>query len=185
MSALVSSFDRTKIGDFDYLFFVVTWADYVTPITEQINTQVDPFGSDLGLKGMVVRAFNTASYETASEVTTKDWPKEIRERFEMEQDPFMVIINKDFHEFDPKKHPWSIIWFSEYENNPDRIYKIFGQLARKTRKGENIFQYLHSIASKKKLSKWNKYFEIKPELYGVSIDVKAIFEDVMGIGNDP
>ena len=133
MSEKVSSFAPIQIGQYDYVFLVVTWANYATDITTQLEKHFEPFGVDVGLKGVVVKAFEKASGDTAKEVLAKDWPEDLRKRLIEEQDPIMLIIKKDFKEFDPKQHSWSIIWFSDYRDHVDRIYKIFGQLARKTK----------------------------------------------------
>jgi hypothetical protein len=181
MSALVSSFDRVEIGDLDYLFFLVFWNELKTPLTEQLKEQIEPFGSSIGEKGMIVKAFQRASYNTADEVIRKHWPEDVLKRLMSEQDPYMLIINTDFKAFSPKEHSWSIIWFSEHWEKPDRIYRIFGQLARKIQSGEDIFSMLRSEAKQKHYRKWAKYFELKPGIFGCTIDAKALFEDVTGI----
>ena len=181
MTAHVSSFDSVKIGDFDYLFFIVCWNELQTDLTKELEEHFVPFGSDIGHKGVVVKAFKRAYYSTAEEMEAKKWPEGMRKRFDAEQDPFMLIINTSFGEFGPEQHPWGIIWFSDFRDQPDRIYRIFGELGRKTRKGEDIFQYLHSTAMKDSFRKLAKYFEIKPQIFGVAIAAKAIFEDVTGI----
>lgn len=177
MSEHVSSFDRVSIGDFEYLFFVITWNDYQTSVTEEIEKQVEAFGEDLNVKGKVVRAFKSATYKTAAEIINKKWPNEILKRFENEQDPIMLIIDTGFHEFNPELHSWSIIWFSDFFNQPEKIYKIFGQIARKTKKGESIFDFFKLIAIKDTAKKWARCFEYKPTIFGISIDVKAVFEN--------
>lgn len=36
MSGLVSSFEKVKIGEFRYLFIIVTWNDYASGIAEDL-----------------------------------------------------------------------------------------------------------------------------------------------------
>jgi hypothetical protein len=50
------------------------------------------------------------------------------------------------------------------------------------RKGENIFDYLEGVSRKQKYASISKYIEIKTGLFGTSIDVKAIIEDLLGVG---
>jgi len=99
MSAKVSSFERVKIGDFNYVFFLVAWMDYATPLVEELGKQIEPFGADLGVKGLVVEAFKKRTMETFEEVRAKNWPEDFRKRIEDAQEPFMLIINKTFGEF--------------------------------------------------------------------------------------
>ncbi|NQU56364.1 MAG: hypothetical protein HQ513_03955 [Rhodospirillales bacterium] len=111
----------------------------------------------------------------------KSWPDDVGQRFDAEQDPFMLIIDKDFNEFNPELDRWGIVWFSNFSDKPDSIYKFFGCIARKVRRDEELFDYLSSVAHQEKYKKFGKYFELKkPELFGISIDVQAILEDLIG-----
>jgi len=61
------------------------------------------------------------------------------------------------------------------------IYKLFAALARRTRAGEDVFEYLGSLARKQeagKLAKLSKYIELKPKIFGISLDVGAILDDL-------
>lgn len=48
MSAKVSSFKTVRMNEYDYVFIIAGWNDYVTPITDELNKQLEPFGEDLG-----------------------------------------------------------------------------------------------------------------------------------------
>jgi hypothetical protein len=184
MSEKVSSFVRVDIGDFRYLFFLVTWNEFVTSIRDELKKQADPFGEVLGLKGKVVRSFESMARETFRQVTDKKWPQEIKERIEQDQDPFMLIIDKSFKEFDPQEHQWSIIWFSDFQQKTSSIYRLFGALAVKVQKNEDLFAYLNSVARKDKYKALTKYLELKtPQIFGISIDIKAILDDIIGEKN--
>ena len=186
MSELVSTFlPVTLRGGGEYLFFIVTWADYVTPISEQLEKQAEAFGADLGIKGAVIRAYRQHAKSTFAEVLAKKWPEEVRQRFDSEQDPFMLITRKAFQAFDPREADWAIVWFSSFRETPDSIYRVFGSLARKIERGENVFKYAKALATKAKYKRFGKYFELKtPELFGVSLDVKAMLEDMTGAHDD-
>ena len=178
MSALVSSFERIEIQDYQYLFFIVFWNELQTTLTEQLKEHVDPVGAAVEDKAMIVRAFEKASYDTAEQVVSKNWSEEYKKHFSKAQDPFLLIINTSFKDFDPQQHPWAIIWFS---GNPDQINKVFGHLIRITRKGENIFDYFQIAKTKKWYQKYAKHIEIKPNIYGISVDAKGIFEEITGL----
>src|SRR5207253_2102689 len=95
-------------------------------------------------------------------------------------DPFMLVINVDFKTFDPSVHPWSIIWFSDFRADASRLYRVFRALALRVRQGENVFQYLHRLAKRRAVAKWLRYVRVDvPGLFGVSIDVEAIFADLV------
>jgi len=94
----------------------------------------------------------------------------------------MLVIQKDFAEFNPSEHNWGIVWFSSFFDKPEQIYRLFGSLAQRVEKGEDIFGYIQSLTKKQKSEKFTKYFQLKPGIFGASIDVKAILEDTL-IGN--
>jgi len=181
MSEKVTSFVPIQLGTFRYIYLLVTWNDFITPIREELKKQADPFGEILGLKGTVVQAFRTMSSGTFQEVVGKNWDTATRKRMEADQDPFMLVIDQDFQAFDPSQHPWGVIWFSDFWKNTDSIYRLFAALARKTQEDEDVFAYLRSVAEKSTVGKWGKlasYVELKPKLFGISIDVGAILEDL-------
>lgn len=176
MSEIVSTFSRVEIGDFNYLFFIIAWNDYITPMRDELNKQLIAFGADLSVKGKVISSYDNASYRVYQEVLKKNWNKGFRSSIEKEHEPLMLIIGVDFEEFDPQQHRWAVIRFSSYP--VDSIPKFFHKLALITRKNKDIFSYLRRLATKKNVAEAAKYFEIKPEIFGVSINVNAIIEDL-------
>lgn len=182
MSEQVSTFLDVDVGSKRYLFFIVTWNDYVTKLGEELDKQFVAFGEDLGLTGSVIKAYKSAGRSSFYEVLNKSWPDEIRTRFDSEQDPFMLVVDRNFKDFDPGLHQWAIVWFSNFYGDPGSLYRLFGALSRKTRMGEDVLAYLKSITRKEKFKKLGKYFELKkPEIFGISVDVKAIIEDLLGL----
>jgi hypothetical protein len=180
MTKLVTSFIPIEAGEQRHLFFFVTWNDFVTPITEELQRHREVFGEALGLQGSVIQAYRSATEGTFKEVVGKDWPPRVSERMNSEQDPFMLVIGEDFKRFDPNIHRWSLIWFSDFWEKTDSIWRVFAALAQKVQRGENIFDYLEGVSRKQKYATISKYIEIKPGLFGTSIDVKAILGDLFG-----
>jgi hypothetical protein len=189
MTQTVSRPTAPNIGDYRYIFLVVEWQDYVHPVTEELDKQAHAFGADLRGEGVVVRAFHSRSLPYYEEVKAKPWPTDILERMDTESAPFMVIISKSFGVFSPDEDEWAIIWFSDFDDEPAQIRRLFATLAAKTRRGENVIAYLQQIVvnerAKEQVSRFAKlasYFEIKPQLFGVSIDVTAILRDISTAG---
>jgi len=92
--------------------------------------------------------------------------------------PFMLVINESFESFDPRANEWTIIWLSDFCDNPNSISEIFGTLMRKVRQEENLFDYFKNLSTKKRIKKFMDRIEIKPGLFGFSIDVKAMLLDL-------
>jgi len=178
MSEQVSTFIPVDIGQKKYLFFVVSKNDYSTKIKDELEKQFNAFGEDLGPDAKVVKSYKGSVRSSYEEIRQKSWTEEIRKRIDAEIDPFMLIVNKNFNEFDPEQDSWSVIWFSNFYEKPDSMYKLFGVLANKLRNREDIFEYMESLTRNEKFEMLGKYIKIKPTIYGISIDVNAILSDI-------
>ena len=184
MSAKVSLFAPVKIGSYKYLFIIVGWNDYSTRLKEEMNVQLDAFGADLGTSGLVLQPYKASEYQTFEEIAKKDWPSEFRKRLEDEVDPCMLVIDRDFEAFNPANDRWAVVWFSDLSTYAKDLPRLFHKLAQLSRSKEDVFGYLKQLALKDvakkaaKLGRLAKYFEIKPEVFGISIDVGKIVEDV-------
>ena len=179
MSEKVSAFWPIHIGEFEYLFFIVNWNDYSSTISESLSTNLKQFGIDLELRGKVVEAYSHKKGETFQEIRKKNnWPVTMSKRFDDEQFPFMLIINESFQDFNPGEHCWAIIWFSDFVDDNNCIPNIFCSIIKTIRQERNLFKYFEHLARDKKIKKLTEYFEIKPGIFGCSIDVKAIIKDM-------
>src|SRR5215831_9272568 len=107
MSELVSSFVDVQLGKQKYLFFLVTWNEYVTTLSKVLDEQWQAFGADLGPNGSVIRAYQRHAKTSFGEVMAKQWPEDIRTRFDNEQDPFILVVDRDFVAFDPHEQQWA------------------------------------------------------------------------------
>jgi hypothetical protein len=179
MSALVSSFIPVDVGRRKYLFFLVAWNEFINPITEAVAQNREAFGESLGLHATVVQAYKGASYKVAKEVKEKAWPPEVDRRMGEEQYPFMVAVENDFAQFEPSLHRWGVVWFSDLERDPATLWKVFSALARKVQRGEDLFDYLRELSKNAKFKQAATYIEAKPGAFGVSINIKAIAEDLL------
>ena len=182
MSEKVSTFLNVELRGYRYLFFLVTWNDFVSEIRRQLENQIEAFGEVLGPSGAVVQAFKSTSGKTYEEVVGKTWGEQIAEQLRNDPDPFMLIVDVDFRDFDPETNQWSIVRFSDFGESPDSIYRLLAALVRKVEAGEDLHKYLRGVAAKEKYKKWSRHFQLKtPEMFGLSIDCKAVIEDILGL----
>src|SRR5437867_7407331 len=121
MSKKVVTFERVQKDYYSFLFMLVIFSDYYEKSTAELRRQADAFGADLALKGLFVEPARLFEREISNEVMAKDWPAEIRERLEAYQETMLLVIERDFDEFDPHEHPWAIIWLRDLEANPDEV----------------------------------------------------------------
>ena len=175
-----------------YVFLLVEWNDYADRVRDELNRQADAFGLDLGPAGGFVEAYPQRKHEIAEQVIAKEWPPEICQRFEFDQEPIILIFERDWETFDPREHPYAIIWISKFENDPSAVRPLLQQLALRTRRGDDLIIYLRDVAERERraakldgaergaslLARIASYVEIKPSVFGVAIDLKAILRDI-------
>jgi hypothetical protein len=131
-------------------------------------------------------------YETADQVTEKEWPEELARRLREDPDPVLLVLDRKLREFDPREHQYGLIWMSDFQAKPDEIRSVLQTLARMTTSGDDVIAYLRELAERAQkearaeqagaavglAARIASYFEIKPQLFGVSIDLKAILADI-------
>lgn len=191
MSEKVSTLLDVNPGSGRYVFLLILWNDYVNPVRDALDRQADAFGLDLGSSGTLVQAYPQRMYEIAKEVLGKPWQPEIAERFQSDPDPIMLILDRDWQSFDPREHPFGIIWVSRFSDHPGAVLPFLQRLALLSRRGD-VIAYLRDVAAHEQqataldeaqrriglLARVASYIEIKPSVFGVAIDLKAILRDI-------
>ena len=109
MSEQVSSFISTEIGNMKYLFYITSWNDFQTRISDILNENWEKFGEALGQQGKIIKPYDSANHKVFKEILSKKWNTEILKRMKKEQDPFMIITKVDFETFNPNTDEWLYI----------------------------------------------------------------------------
>ena len=192
MSAKVSTLLNVDPGGGRYVFLLIGWNDYADPVREELNRQADAFGMDLGPSGVLVQAYPQRMYEIAGEVLYKPWPPEIAGRFELDPEPIILILDRDWQSFDPQEHSYGIIWVSGFSDDPVAVRPFLQRLALLSRRGDDVIAYLRDVVEREwlaaavdrseqsigLLARFASYIEIKPSIFGVAIDLKAVLRDI-------
>jgi hypothetical protein len=192
MSAKVSTLLNITPGGGRYIFLLFGWNDYADPVREELNRQADAFGMDLGPSGLLVQPYPQRMYEIAKEVLAKPWPSDIAERFELDPDPILLILDRDWKSFDPREHSYGIIWVSGFSNDAASVRPFLQAIARLSRRDGDVIAYLRDVAMREQeaethakaeqsvglLARVASYIEIKPRIFGVAIDLKALLRDI-------
>jgi hypothetical protein len=192
VSAKVSTLLNVGPDGGRYVFLLIGWNEYADPVRDELNRQADAFGMDLGAAGVLVQAYPQRMYEIAAEVLAKPWPPEIARRFEYDPDPIILILDRDWQSFDPYEHPYGIIWVSGFLNDPGAVRPLLQRLALLSRRGDDVIAYLRDVATREQeaaaldktrqgiglLARVASYIEIKPSVFGVSVDLTALLRDI-------
>lgn len=177
----VASLYRAQLRDRTYMFILLTWHSmYVTDIADELDKQAGAFASDLDAQGVLVRSLTGKGERTLGEFREKFESTDVIKLLDNTVHPLMLVIEQDFATFDPAVHRWGIIWFSRLEEKPSSIAHVLHRLARLTRSGEDVFDYLDGVRRREKLAPFVKYFKInKVGAFGIFLDVEALLQDAV------
>lgn len=189
MSAKVSTFVRVGGAPYRYTFLLVAWNDYADGVRDELNRQSEAFGADLGPDGLFVQPYTQRMHETAGEVLAKAWPDDVRERLAADPDPILLVLDEAFADFDPREHGYAILWLSDYHGDPQEVRPALQMLARRTKAGEDLIAFLADAARRQQratagdaaagvAARLASYVEVKPRIFGVSIDLRAVLRDL-------
>ncbi|KPL75533.1 hypothetical protein ADN00_12895 [Ornatilinea apprima] len=161
------------------VYFFLLLEDYIDAQTEfvhRLDLSLERFARNLGHSGAVVKPFVGDIEATKAEVLRKSWTE--RELHEIRKTPGLLLINVDFVVFDPREHPWIYINLGERvqqeEPSVPRIWidHILNKLAESANNTEkDIFQEANKILNEVPLSDVAAIFEVKPGVFGFSIDL--------------
>jgi hypothetical protein len=188
MATNISSLDLSaRIGPYKYIFIIVHGDPFLSAVREELAKQFAPFGEALGDKGAVFAPFESKVASTNEEFYDKAWPEEIEDEIFDRLlsgdggDPAVLVINTDFATFNPMTDPWRIIWLSDYQDSPQDIVRLFRLLAAAANRDEDVMDYLGSLARAESLRNLSKVVDIKPGIFGISVDLKALLSQALAL----
>ncbi|MGH7791383.1 MAG: hypothetical protein ACREOB_03620 [Thermodesulfobacteriota bacterium] len=132
------------------LFFLLI-EDYIeaqTYFAHELDLHLERFARKLGDSAALVRPF-TGDIETVrQQVLEKSWSESELE--EIQNTPALLMIDQDFNDFDPRKHPWMVINFGGRQTKvvPGRLVfeHIFDELVEVLLDtNENFFTAAHNL----------------------------------------
>lgn len=183
---LTHSFVAINKGELDYLMFYIT-EDYVEQqvrLKEQLNPLLEELARNLNHKGAVVKAFDR-DVEFANKELTEQFDQEFTRDIIISFDnrmekPGLLILNSDIKSFDPSNHKWLYISFRDFldEYGGVKIYKLkelFDIIASSINENKDIFKEAESHLRKEKAISSHKMVELKPGIFGISLDLKETF----------
>ncbi|MCF6194061.1 MAG: hypothetical protein L3J46_06990 [Kangiellaceae bacterium] len=192
---LTHSFVAIKKGELDYLLFYLT-EDYVedqVALTQQLNPMLEDLGRNLLDKGAVVKAFDR-DIERANRELSEQFDQEFTRDIiisinnEMEK-PGLLILNSDIQSFDPKEHNWLYISLKDFMEDWGalKIYKMkefFDVLTNSINNGDDLIDKAKNYIRQEKAISAHKMVELKPGIFGISLDLKETFNFLKGLGGE-
>ena len=177
---ITHSYAGTTIGNFRYLLFVLykDYIDFELDYVRSLNIQLERLARDVGDRAAVVRPFVGDIEQTRSHVLAKSWSP--RELDEVTQTPAMLIISKDFDDFDPRTDSWVLFHFGPattgFVAGRVELAMTLEALAGALRRDDSSEDELFDIAREFTHAQHGeeaKVFHAQPGAFGFSIDLLA------------
>jgi len=174
-----------------FSFVYVVFNSYHDDVRAEIDRQSRAFAEDLGSDGIYMEPFEASRQSFADGIRSWPWPEEVQQRMDTDGEPIILVVRGRLTTLDPREDQWAIIWLSDFEGGPYDIKPLFQTLARKTKTGDDVIDYLRDVAERRHrrgaaaratrvFAHLATYVDWKPSIpfIGVGIDVKAILTDI-------
>ena len=129
------------------LFFLL-FQDYIEAengFSKEVAMELEQFARDLGDFGFVVKPFTGDISAINSNIIDKRWTEE--ERYKLKRTPALLMIDRDFDDFDPSQDRWALIQLDTSIQSAAKLRSLLGQIAD-TVKSDQI----QSLSFSKRLS---------------------------------
>jgi hypothetical protein len=174
---VTSRYIGTPLGDMHYLLFVLL-EDYVRQqqhLTEQLADPLSALARSLGTDGAVVKPFPDDAPQTQRDVLDKPW-SEGQER-SIRVTPGLLIIDRNFDDFDPRHDPWLHVHLRDYLNESGQV-QVFAfeeaaqAIAAACRERVPLKDLSAALANERALAAAGAIFELNPGILGISINLR-------------
>ena len=183
---LTHSFVAISQDKLDYLFFYLT-EEYIEEqkyLREKLNPILERFARDLMDKAALVKAFDkdikNANKELASHINQKFSYDSIIEFNDKKHKPGLLILNSDIQNFNTKENAWIYISLSDFIDKKGNVSLLpintfFDMLKDAVLSDKNLFDEIKRYIKNKKAVSAHNMIELKPGIFGFSIDLKEAF----------
>lgn len=164
--------------------FYMIYQDYLQTqmsFMKDLSLLLQRFARNLAEKANLTVPFLEDIEKVNCDILKKNWTSEQLKI--LEDTPGMLMMNVEFSEFDPQRNEWLYFSFQE-ENDLKQVEKLLKDLAEIVKKEEyDIFKAAYEVKRKKWLRELSDTIEIKPQLTGISINLKEAMELIKEVRN--
>lgn len=106
-----------------------------------------------------------------------NWDDKTYEYLQSTKDIYFLVISTKIDNFDPMNDKYILIKFPEALTQPTKYVDVLNEIAQEIKSGSDIFEWCNNKnkTSSKLLSKLFNSIEMKPGMFGFTIDLKTIF----------
>ena len=155
--------------------FYMLFQDYLERehgLSKQISDELERFARNLGDAGSVIFPFPGDTETTHVSVLDKPWSQSQRNC--IAQTPAMLMIDRDFNEFDPRVHQFALFPLAEGSSpNASQFRALFQAIIESVNSDDiNPFTVVEKHQNRILRSTAFEAIELKPGFQGMSLDLK-------------
>ncbi len=157
------------------LFFLL-FEDYIEAqagFSNEVTQELERFARNMANFGAVVKPFAGDVAATRKSILDKRWSE--RELELLRNTPAMLMIDRDFDEFDPQNHPWVLFHFGRGNQDAAKIRSLLEKISDAVRtEVSDPFEIVRSALRESAISAASQVIQVKPGVFGISIDVESL-----------
>lgn len=188
---ITHSYVGTAMGRARCQFFLL-YQDYVdaeSTFAKQFGAELERFARSMGDDGWIVKPFLGDIESAKADVLHKDWTE--AQRLELNRTPSLLMIETDFADFNPRTHKWALFTFGtgplrSVGTDAAQLRALFQQISDAVRDHDvDPFDVALGVIRKAKLAHGGEVFGLKPGMFGVSVDLRALGRKLKGVYRHP
>jgi hypothetical protein len=156
------------------LFFLL-FEDYIEAqagFSKELNLEIERFARNMGNFGAVVAPFAGDVPETRKSIVDKEWSEE--EKVLLRNTPAMLMIDRDFDDFNPRAHPWVLFHFGRDVQDAAKFRSLLQKVSDAVAtEGSDPFEIVRNALRNAAIAAASQSVQLKPGVFGVSIDLRA------------
>lgn len=172
---ITHSFVGTTRGRVRCLFFLL-FEDYIEAqrgLSGEVRAEIERFARNLGESGAVVAPFAGDAPRTHQHILEKQWSE--KERHEVMRTPALLMVDRDFDDFDPRRHSWVLFHF---DRAPDHAYaaklrSLFTKIVEAAGTTSDPFETVRGALRHDSVANASKVIKLEPGAFGISVDLRA------------
>jgi hypothetical protein len=172
---ITHSYLGTTRGRTKYLLFLL-FEDYIDAqrgLPQAVRDELERFARNSKDAAAVVMPFPADAEATRRSILDKPWSD--AERAEVRQTPAILMVDRDFDEFDPGAHPW-VLWHFDRSDDATyaaRVRSFLQKLLEALGNNDDAFALIRDALRNEAVAKASKSFKFEPGAFGVSFDLRT------------
>lgn len=174
---ITHSYLGTNCNGMRCLFFLLL-RDYIEAdngFSKDVTAEIERFARDIGNFGAVVKPFAGDVSNVNRDISSKKWTEKQKE--DLLRTPALLMIDKNFDEFDPSKHSWVVIHLEPSNQGATQLRSVLKLITDAVKTPySNPITVVQQALRKARLLEAGKAVSLKPGAFGIDVDLRLVWD---------